>query len=63
MYYIIGQETALFLIPKKNIVNMGLEWTKIVKRMIEDHYLFLKNHYLRKMSESGFYADKRRFEE
>ena len=57
----VGKETALYLIPKKNIVNIGLEWAKIIKRMIEDPYLFLKNYYLRNLSESGFSADKGRF--
>ena len=58
---LFGKETALYLIPKKNIANIGLEWAKIIKRMIEDPYLFLKNYYLRNLSESGFSADKRRF--
>ena len=58
---LFGKETAMYLIPKKNIVNMGLEWTRIIKRMIEDPYLFLKNYYLRNLSESGFSADKGRF--
>jgi len=58
---LFGKETALYLIPKKNITNMGLEWTRIVKKMIEDPYLFLKNYYLRNLSESGFSSDKRRF--
>lgn len=58
---LFGKETTLFLIPKKNIANIGLEWTRIIKRMIEDPYLFLKNYYLRNLSESGFSADKRRF--
>jgi len=58
---LFGKNTALFLIPKKNIVNLGIEWTRIIRRMIEDPYLFLKNYYLRNLSETGFSADKRRF--
>lgn len=58
---LFDKETILYLIPKKNIANMGLEWTRIVKRMIEDPYLFLKSYYLRNLCESGFSADKRRF--
>jgi len=58
---LFGKETTLYLIPKKNIANIGLEWARIIKRMIEDPYLFLKNYYLRNLSESGFSADKRRF--
>jgi transposase len=56
-----GGDTTLFLIPKKNIAKIGLEWAKIIKRMKEDPYLFLKNYLLRNLSESGFSADKRRF--
>ena len=58
---LFGKETALYLIPKKNIAKVGSEWTRIIRRMIEDPYLFLKNYYLRNLSESGFSADKRRF--
>ena len=58
---LFGKKTALFLIPKKNMVNLGIEWTRIIRRMIEDPYLFLKNYYLRNLSETGFSADKRRF--
>jgi len=58
---LFDKETALYLIPKKNIAKIGLEWARIIKRMIEDPYLFLKNYYLRNLSESGFSADKRRF--
>jgi transposase len=58
---LFGRETALYLIPKKNIVNFGLEWSRIIRRMIEDPYLFIKNYYLRNLSETGFSADKRRF--
>ena len=58
---LFGKETILYLIPKRNIASMGLEWTRIVKRMIEDPYLFLKSYYLRNLCESGFSADKRRF--
>ena len=56
-----GGDTTLFLIPKKNIAKIGLEWAKIIKRMKEDPYLFLKSYLLRNLSESGFSADKRRF--
>jgi len=58
---LFGKETVLYLIPKKNIACLGIEWTRIVKRMIEDPYLFLKSYYLRNLCESGFSADKRRF--
>ena len=58
---LFGEETALYLIPKKNIARVGLEWSRILRRAIEDPYLFLKGYFLRNLSESGFSADKRRF--
>jgi len=58
---IFGEETALYLIPKKNIGRVGLEWSRVLRRVVEDPYLFLKGYFLRCLSESGFSADKRRF--
>jgi len=58
---LFGEETALYLIPKKNIARVGLEWSRILRRVIEDPYLYLKGYFLRCLSESGFSADKRRF--
>jgi len=58
---LFGEETALYLIPKKNIARVGLEWSRILRRVLEDPYLFLKGYFLRNLSESGFSADKRRF--
>jgi transposase len=58
---LFGMQTSLYLIPKSNIATVGLEWACIIKRMIEDPYLFLKNYYLRNLSETGFSSDKRRF--
>jgi len=58
---LFGEETALYLIPKKNIARVGLEWSRVLRRVLEDPYLFLKGYFLRCLSESGFSADKRRF--
>jgi transposase len=58
---LFGEETALYLIPKKNIARVGLEWSRILRRVLEDPYLYLKGYFLRCLSESGFSADKRRF--
>ena len=58
---LFGEETALYLIPKKNIARVGLEWSRVLRRVLEDPYLFLKGYFLRNLSESGFSADKRRF--
>jgi len=58
---LFGRETSLFLFPKSNIVNFGVEWTRIFKRMVSDPYLFLRCYYLRNLSETGFSSDKSRF--
>lgn len=58
---LFGEETALYLIPKKNIARVGLEWSRVLRRVLEDPYLYLKGYFLRNLSESGFSADKRRF--
>lgn len=58
---LFGAETALYLIPKKNIARIGLEWSRILRRILEDPYLYLKGYFLRCLNESGFSADKRRF--
>jgi Transposase len=56
---LFDKKTAVYVIPKKNLTNFGLEWTKIIKRIVEDPVVFLKNYF--KRSEAGFSADKRRF--
>ena len=58
---LFDKETALYIIPKKNIARVGAEWVRILRRAFEDPYLFLKGYYLRNLCESGFSADKRRF--
>ena len=46
---LFGEETALYLIPKKNIARVGLEWSRILRRVLEDPYLFLKGYFLRNL--------------
>jgi len=58
---LFDKETALYLIPKKSMARVGMEWARILRRAAEDPYGFLKGYYLRNLSESGFSADKRRF--
>jgi len=58
---LFGEETTLYLLPRKNIARVSVEWSRILRRAVEDPYLFLKGYYLRNLSESGFSADKRRF--
>lgn len=55
------RKTKLYLIPKKNLSRLGPEWTGIIKRILADPYGYLKEYFLRNLSESAFSADKRRF--
>lgn len=58
---LLGSSTAVFVIPRKNIANVGVSWSRVIRRMIEDPYRFMKQYFLRNVSESGFSSDKRRF--
>lgn len=58
---IFGNKTTVYVIPKKNISRIGLKWAKIIKRIIEGPINFLKDYFMRNLSESGFSSDKRRF--
>ena len=58
---IFGREVSVYVLPKKNLRNIGITWYRTVKRMIEDPVGYLTEYYLRNNSESGFSADKRRF--
>lgn len=58
---IFGKETKVFVIPKKNISKIGFDWSRVIRRIIEDPFMFMKNHFKRSLSECGFSSDKRRF--
>jgi len=55
------KDTAVYVIPKKNIAKLGFEWTSVIKRLIENPARFMKRYFMRNLSEAGFSADKRRF--
>ena len=55
------RKTAVYVLPKKNISKIGLEWAKIFKKILEDPIEYLKTYFLRNLSEAAFSADKRRF--
>ena len=58
---VFGKETAVYVIPKKNLARIGFDWLRVIERIIEAPYKFLKRYFKRNLSESGFSADKRRF--
>jgi len=55
------KQTAVFVIPKKNISRVGFDWLRVIERIVEAPYKFLKRYFKRNLSEAGFSADKRRF--
>lgn len=54
-------EVAVYVIPRKNIAKLGLEWTRVIRRIAENPRDFLKRYFMRNLCEAGFSADKRRF--
>ncbi len=58
---LFGKKTAVYLIPKKNIANIGLNWSRIFRKILKDPYEYLKTYFQRNLSEAAFSADKRRF--
>jgi transposase len=58
---LFGNETAVYVIPKKNIRKIGIGWSRILRRILSDPAGFLVNYFKRNLSEAGFSSDKRRF--
>lgn len=58
---LFGRQVSVYVLPKKNMRNIGISWYRTVKRMIENPLDYLTEYYLRNNSESGFSSDKRRF--
>lgn len=57
----LGNEVEAFILPKKNLSNFGYQWHKILNKIKENPYGFLKNYFKRELSETFFGADKERF--
>jgi transposase len=58
---LFDRETAVYVIPKRNLARIGFEWLRVIERIVEMPYRFLKRYFKRNLSEAGFSADKRRF--
>jgi transposase len=56
-----GAETAMYVIPKKNISRIGFRWAEIIERALSDPSAFLERYFERSFSEVVFSAVKRRF--
>lgn len=58
---LFGRRTTVFVIPKKNIARIGLEWSRVLRNILEEPAEFVSHYYKRNLSEAGFSSDKRRF--
>ena len=58
---LFGEEVSVFVIPKKNIATIGIEWSRVIKRIIMDPVSYLKDYFMRNLSETGYSSDKGRF--
>jgi transposase len=58
---LFNRNTAVYVLPKKNISKIGLQWSKISRKILEDPVKYLKTYFQRNLSEAAFSADKRRF--
>jgi len=56
-----GLETAVYVIPKRNISRVGFGWARVVERALMDPAAFLGRYFERCLSEAVFSAVKRRF--
>ncbi len=56
-----GRNVSVFVIPKKNIAEIGIRWSNIFRRIADNPIAFLSRYFMRNLSESAFSSDKRRF--
>jgi len=58
---LLGKKVSVFVIPKKGMANIGFAWLRVLRKILEDPFVFLSEYFLRNTSESGFSSDKGRF--
>ncbi len=57
---VFDKNTVVYIIPRDNTTIRGpYVWKEIIKRLMLDPFLFLREYYKRENSESSFSADKR----
>lgn len=61
MIELFGKKVSVFVLPKKNISEIGIRWSTIFRRIAEDPIAFLSRYFMRNLNESAFSADKKRF--
>jgi transposase len=58
---LFGNETVVYVIPKRNIRKIGISWSRVIRIVLTDPINFLRNYFKRNLSEAGISSDKRRF--
>jgi len=58
---LFGEETAVYVVPKRNISRVGFCWARVIERALVDPAAFLERYLERSLSEVVFSAVKRRF--
>ena len=58
---LFGKDTTVYVIPKKNLSRIGLQWSNVIRKIMESPYLYLKGYLRRNLSEAGYSSDKTRF--
>ncbi len=48
------KETAVYVIPRKNLSRIGFDWLRVIERIVEMLYRFLERYFKRNLSEPGF---------
>src|SRR3989344_2606640 len=58
---LFGEEVSVYVLPKKNIFKIGIEWSRVIKRIIGGPLEYLKTYFQRNLNEAGYSSDKRKF--
>ncbi|MEK6872267.1 MAG: hypothetical protein AABX16_05165 [Nanoarchaeota archaeon] len=58
----VGKPTQVIVIPKKNsTINGPKQWKELIKKIIEEPFVFLADYFKRVKSEYNFSKDKRKY--
>ncbi|HLD41555.1 MAG TPA: hypothetical protein VJB06_00830 [archaeon] len=58
---LFGEEVSVYVLPKKNISRISMEWSRVIRRILISPLEYLRTYFQRNLSESGYSSDKRRF--
>lgn len=58
---LFDKNVSLFLIPKNGMRNIGLRWSQIFRRIMDNPVTYLETYFMRNLTESAHSSDKRRW--